>query len=254
MLETIETGYEAKFDFPRRSGPPTRPYLFASVPRTGSTYVSHLLWQSGCLGAPLEYLNFEAAGPYGFAAGNPRSQADLWSKVLTHRTSPNGVFGLKAFPLQLQALQTENPALLHDVMGTILSGLGKTRIVQLRRRDRAAHAVSYARAILSGVWRSEQEQDGRVEPDYSERAMARALRMIDELEGAWSAMCRDLGLRPLVLWYEDVLADPDGAIAAVAAHIGVTLDPASVVAVPAIKRQSQSGAEAWLAQHAQGKG
>ena len=251
MLDAIETGYETKFDFPSRASPPAQTYLFASVPRTGSTYVSHLLWQSGCLGAPLEYLNFEPTGPYGFANTSPQAQSELWSRALVSRTSPNGVFGLKAFPLQLQLLQTQNPPLLAQVMRTMLPGPGRTRMVQLRRRDRTAHAISYARAILSGIWRSEQEGEGRDEPDYSELAMQRTLRMIDEQEGAWTAMCRDLGVKPMVLWYEDVLADPETAVAAVARHVGVALDPAAAVAIPQIRRQSQTGAEAWRSKHAQ---
>jgi LPS sulfotransferase NodH len=212
-----------------------------------------LLWRSGCLGAPLEYLNFEPAGPYGFAAGSARAQAELWRRVLAHRTSPNGVFGLKVFPMQLQALQEENPPLLGEVMRTMLPGPGRTRVVQLRRRDRTAHAISYARAILSGVWRSEQESEGRMEPDYDRRAVERALQMIDHQEGAWAAMSRDLGLAPLMLWYEDVLADPDGAVAAVAGHLGVELDPGAAVDVPEVRRQSRAGADAWLARHAQGR-
>lgn len=254
MLEAIETGYEAKFDFPSRASPPAQTYLFASVPRTGSTFVSHLLWRCGCLGAPLEYLNFEPSGPYGFANTNPRAQAELWNTALGHRTSPNGVFGLKAFPVQLQLLQTQNPPLLAHVMRTMLPGPGRTRIVQLRRRDRTAHAISYARAILSGVWRSEQERERRAEPEYSELAVQRAQRMIDEQEGAWEAMYRDLHLTPLVLWYEDVVADPDAIVAAVSSYIQVSLDPNAIVEVPEITRQSQAGADAWLTQHARKPG
>ena len=54
MLQGLDTGYEGKFDFAPRREPPSRPYLLASVPRTGSTLLSHLLWRTGCLGAPLE--------------------------------------------------------------------------------------------------------------------------------------------------------------------------------------------------------
>ena len=41
------TGYETQFDFSPRETLPELVYLFASVPRTGSTYVSHLLWATG---------------------------------------------------------------------------------------------------------------------------------------------------------------------------------------------------------------
>src|ERR1051325_8501170 len=75
-----------------RARGPQLTYLRASVPRAGSTYFSHLLWRTGCLGAPLEYLNFESAGPYGFASGSAELQRRLWRSVVRRRCSPNGVF------------------------------------------------------------------------------------------------------------------------------------------------------------------
>jgi LPS sulfotransferase NodH len=250
MLEGIETGYEAGFDFPPYAARPPRPYLFASVPRSGSTFVSHLLWQTGCLGAPLEYCNFEETGPYGHASQSPVEQQKLWRTALGRRTSPNGVFGLKGFPVQFEALHRSNPALLADVMRTLFPAPGRGRVVLLRRRDRTAHAISYARAILSGIWRAEQERGGRAEPEYSRIAVERAGRMIEDQEGAWRTMLVDLAIVALELWYEDVLADPDAATKAVAGYLEVEIDPAAAVNVPPIKRQAQKGARDWAARHA----
>ena len=250
MPDGLVTGYEAEFDFPARDRPPELPWLLASVPRSGSTYVSHLLWATGCLGAPLEYLNFEPSGPYGFVADSPAGQIEQWDTVLRRRTSPNGVFGLKAFPLQLEGVHEANPALVDRVMRTLFARGRPARVVQLRRRDRTAHAISYARALLSGIWRKEQEPDDRPEPEYSAEGLSRAARMIDEQEAIWQAMFRDLRADPLVIWYEDVLASPDAGVRAVADHLGVRLDPAAAVTVPEIRRQSQAGARAWAEQHA----
>ena len=252
MLDGVDTGYEDKFDFPLRQQAPERPWLLATVPRSGSTFVSHLLWATGCLGAPLEYLNFEPAGPYGFAANSPARQVELWRSALHRRTSPNGVFGLKAFPLQLEELYAHNPALMTEVMRTLLGSGERARVVELRRRDRAAHAISYARAMLSGIWRKEQEGEGRAEPAYSAVAVERAQRLIEQQEAAWQAMYRDLRIEPLTIWYEDALADPAGAIEEVARYLDVALDPAAAVSVPAIERQSQAGAKAWAERHAEG--
>jgi LPS sulfotransferase NodH len=245
----VETGYEAKFDFPARDTLPERPYLLATVPRSGSTYLSHVLWRTGCLGAPLEYLNFEPAGPYGHANTATAEQNRLWLTALRTRTSPNGVFGLKGFPLQFEALQQGNPPLLAHVMRQVLPPRAEGKVVYLRRRDRTAHAISYARALLSGVWRKEQEHAAMAEPEYSPAAVERASRLIDEQEGAWAAMFADLKLTPLTLWYEDVVEDPAGAVAAVAAHLGVALEAGTEVAIPMVERQSQAGGRAWAAQH-----
>ena len=245
----MDTGYEAKFDFPPREVAPTRPYLLATVPRSGSTFLSHALWRTGSLGAPLEYLNFDPAGPYGHASASRPAQARLWHSALRHRTSPNGVFGLKGFPTQFEALALANPDLLARVMQQILPSRAVSRVVFLRRRDRTAHAISYARAILSGVWRHEQEKAATAEPEYSSVALERADRLIADQESAWQAMFADLRLTPLALWYEDVVADQGGACAAVAEHLGVNLDPRAEVDVPEIRRQSQEGARAWTARH-----
>jgi LPS sulfotransferase NodH len=252
MLPSVETGYEAEFDFPPYPAPPPRPYLLASVPRSGSTFVSHLFWQTGCLGAPLEYCNFEPTGPYGHASRSAAEQLKLWRAALAGRTSPNGVFGLKGFPVQFEALHANNPALLGEVMRTVMPSPERGRVVLLHRRDRTAHAISYARAILSGIWRAEQERGGRAEPEYSRIAVERAATMIESQEGAWRAMLADLRIAPLELWYEDVLAGPAAAIDAVAGYLGVEIDPEAAVEVPPIERQSQQGARDWGRRHLSG--
>lgn len=241
----ILTGYEPQFDFPMRDRPPEKPWLLATVPRTGSTFVSHLLWASGCLGAPLEYLNFVPAGPYGFASQSPAQQIELWRSALHRRTSPNGVFGLKAFPAQFEDLYPTNRMLVDEVMRTLFARGRPASVVHLRRRDTKAHAISYARALLSGIWRKEQEGEDRPEPEYSREALIRAARMIEHQESIWQAMFRDLRVAPLDIWYEDVLEDPEEAKSRVANYLGVEIDPAAAVTVPQIERQSRVGARAW---------
>jgi LPS sulfotransferase NodH len=255
-LDQFDTGYEGKFDFPPRAEGPERTYLLASVPRAGSTYFSHVLWQTGCLGAPLEYLNFEPLGPYGFAAASPAMQQDLWRSVLRRRCSPNGVFGLKAFPPQLEHLQETNASLLHDVLAAMLSRGRPRHVVYLRRRDRAAQVVSYARAWLSGVWRKEQERAAAQTIDYSEEALTAAERGIAYQETSWERMFADLRIEPLTLWHEDVLADPAGATQQVAQYLGVTIDPAAAVEVPPIQKQSPGDAGEWAERfrHSRGAG
>ncbi|TIX50048.1 Stf0 family sulfotransferase [Alteraurantiacibacter aquimixticola] len=251
MLEGITTGYEERFDFPERAWQPQISYLLASVPRAGSTYLSHLLWRTGCLGAPLEYLNFEPAGPYGFAHGDRAKQVQLWQRALVRRTSPNGVFGLKAFPALLHDLQLGNPALVDEVIRFLLGSGSARKVVRLRRREGDAHAISYARATLSGIWRQEQEEGGRPEPAYSAEAVERAAISIEQQEAAWDAMIRDLQITPLVLWFEDVLEDGKGAAEQVVDYLGITIDPKIEVDIPEIRQQSREGAHAWAEAHAQ---
>jgi len=248
MLQGIDTGYEGKFDFPPRCAAPRLTYALSSVPRTGSTYLSHVLWRTGCLGAPLEYLNFDPAGPYFFAATSPDNQDWLWQSVVRRRTSPNGVFGLKCFPSQMQTLQEQNPQLLSQVLSLIFPAGGERRVILLKRRDRDAHAISYARAILSGVWRKEQESSGPTEVAFSAEAVRNARRWLDGQEQAWDSMFQDMRIDPLTLWYEDVVADPKGTVANVAKFLGVAVDPEAAISIPPVERQSETDSRAWARQ------
>lgn len=249
----IETGYEGKFDFPQRVGGPDMTYLLASVPRAGSTYFSHLLWRTGCLGAPLEYLNFLPLSPYGFATASTELQQQLWRSVLRRRCSPNGVFGVKVFTAQLDKLDQDNPALLQDVMATMLPRDRPRHVVYLRRRDKVAQAVSFTRAALTGVWRKEQEDSDPPAIDYSEERLEAAEREVASQEEIWRRMFSDLRIEPLCLWHEDVLADPEAATKQVASYLGVTIDPAAVVEIPAIEKQSKGDASAWIERYARSR-
>ena len=250
-LSQVDTGYEEKFDFPEIEGQPPSTYLLATIPRTGSTYLSHLLWRTGCLGAPLEYLNFEPSGPYSFAAGSPVAQQEIWRSVVRRRTSPNGVFGLKSFQLQLHDLHTTNPPLLSAVLGTLLSPKRPRKVLYLKRRDRIAHVVSYARASISGVWRKEQESGETPEIRYSQDVLDAAARGIDVQEARWEIMFQDLRIESLRIWYEDVLAAPEAVVGQVADYLGVPIDPSAAVQVPAIEKQSAGDTHAWMEEYKQ---
>jgi LPS sulfotransferase NodH len=249
----MDTGYEPRFDFPPGGKSTERFYMIATLPRTGSTWLSHLLWGTGCLGAPLEYLNFDSDGPYAHAANDPEAQQLLWNAALDGRTSPNGVFGIKCFPVQLQALATANPPLLAVVMRALHSGRAPKRVIYLLRRDRVAHTASFARAAMSGVWREEQEAGAHARPDYSKEALESVERGIDLMADIWEAMFRDLKIEPLRLWYEDAVAAPAETVAQVAAWLGVTLDPAAAISVPEVRRQTAPEIDAWARLYAEAK-
>ncbi|MEA3052818.1 MAG: trehalose 2-sulfotransferase [Sphingomonadales bacterium] len=241
-IACFDTGYEAEFDFPSREDPPSLRYMLAAVPRTGSTFLAHLLWRTGCLGAPLEYLDFASEGHQGHLCSSPEAQIESWRVALATRTSPNGVFGFKAFLMQLRELAERNEALL-DM-------LQPSEIVYIMRRDRVAHSVSYARAHLTGIWCHEQSNGANEEVDYSIEALRRAESWIEAQEEQWERLFEKLGVAPLRLWYEDAVARPHEAVEAVARHLGIILDPAASVEVPAVRKQAGDAAGRWARAYA----
>ena len=179
-------------------------------------------------------------------SGSPDLQRRLWRSVLRRRCSPNGVFGLKAFPQQLEQLRRRNLPLLEEVFATILPQGRPRRIIYLRRRDRLAQTASYARASLSGIWRKEQESADAPRIEYSKEALEAAERGIAFQEAAWEQMFAELRIEPLLVWHEDVLADSAGAAEAVANYLEVLVQPQATVDVPPIEKQSEGNSREWV--------
>src|SRR3954466_5530762 len=101
-MHTVAALYSASHDFPRREEGPSNTFMLATIPRSGSTYFAIRLWQTGALGAPMEYLNFPILGRLlkRLRVDLPmdaRSVLKYWKAVKALRTSPNGVFGYKMF-------------------------------------------------------------------------------------------------------------------------------------------------------------
>lgn len=58
VRHVIRTLYDADADFNRFGRAPVGTYMLATLPRSGSIFCAIRLWQTGLLGAPMEYLNF----------------------------------------------------------------------------------------------------------------------------------------------------------------------------------------------------
>lgn len=224
--------YSPDFDLPEFKPRPLLTYMIATIPRTGSTLLSHTLWKTGQLGVPLEYLNFLPASIYPNLRGHPDRQREHWNYVRSHRTTSNGVFGHKVFVQMLAELKRDNPTLLADMKSNY--------IIYLRRRDKGKQARSYARATMTGQWTANQEANGRVE--ISDRAAlaameSEALSWIATQEGVWEAMFRSAGHSPLNLFYEDFADDPSHVAQVIAGYLGIELNPEMELNVPSVRRQ-----------------
>lgn len=124
------------------------------------------------------------------------------------------------------------------------------RIINLRRRDRLAQAVSYARASISGIWRKEQESSAARPIEYSDEAIEAAERGIAFQEAVWEQMFDELGIEPLTIWHEDAVTDGHAVVRSVADYLGVTIDSRSAVQVPPVEKQLEGDSLAWVERYA----
>ena len=232
----------AEYDFPTYAGRP-RPYVIAESPRSGSQLLADLLWRSGQMGAPGEYLNVQYTVPallesFGLGSIEEPGGMEAYLRALARRrTSPNGVFGLKAHFAQLRP-HVERPALRRL--------LRRSRFVWLRRRDVLGQAISYLIALRSGRWRQLRGASGTTQRfAFSTRAVDRALATIVGDERLWEVAFDASGVTPLVVWYEDLVKDPDPVCRAICAMMGVTPAQRFRLGDSPLERQADPVKDEW---------
>ncbi len=218
--------------------PPRCTYALCSSPRSGSTLLSEALTAVG-MGVPIEYLDPTNAMAVAWGRWGCSDLGGYLQALHRHRTSADGVFGLKLHWYQLAAVAgrgTGDGPLLERAAAAFTSIAPGAAVVRVQRRDRRRQALSWLRAERTGCWYTPVGRTPPPVPDVPDAEVdAREHRLAEE-EGCWTALLDRLGIVPLVVTYEDICADRDGVVAAIARHVGCT--PTGPVPPPRLVRQS----------------
>lgn len=222
--------WDDRYDFATFNGSPPHCYLIASTQRSGSYFLSHLLHSSGQMGAPLEYLHPEHAEAWQSQLGADDFPTMI-HKLFERRTSPNGWFGIKAH-------------WDHFEFGR-QSGLDELirfeRFIRIERRDRIAQAVSLALARQTKAWLSMQEQI--CEPEYQDHAIERAMHTLQRHSRNWDAWAAAAGVKPVQVYYEDLVAEPLETVNRILREFGLT--PMTSLPPVATARQASGVNQEW---------
>jgi LPS sulfotransferase NodH len=231
----IPLSYQACRDFPRREEAPVQSYMVATSPRSGSTYFCLLLWRSGVLGAPMEYLNFKSSGGIVERLGGG-SITDYWGELRRLRTSPNGVFGFKIFVGNYVQTLKIHPDLVPHIQSD--------RVIYLRRLDKIAQAVSHLKAIQSGSWFA--GIGARAETKYDFTELLRCYRWAKHQDFLWEKLFSLTASEPLRLTYEEVVENPSSAVERVCSYLGVAGDShAQLNHISLTEPQADSLSQEW---------
>jgi LPS sulfotransferase NodH len=216
--------------------PVRRSILICFVPRSGSTFLCGLLASTGVLGRPWEH--FWAPG------GLAEREAD---DVLAAGTTRNGVFACK-FQLGrwnglLERERRRAPGLSdRRLVERLFPG---PLYVRLRRGDRVAQALSWSRAMQTGLWSTTHEGSG--EPRHDRAEIEGLLELIGWESDDWDGRLAEQGIEPHEVTYEQLLADPWAAVGEVARAAGVELrDDIELRPYAGWERQADALNEAWI--------
>jgi trehalose 2-sulfotransferase len=230
-----------EFDFPPFAGLPPVRYVLASTPRSGSNMLARTLWHTGVAGFAEDYFADEHVLDYferwGFAAGDEESMLERYVQMLmTVRTSPNGVFGVKVHAPGLRHLEID----VHDL-------LLSPQYIWIQRRDRLGQAISYTMAEQTGAWILDGTylplRETVAEPRYSYADIRRHLLLLDHGVTAWEEYFDRRNLSPHVVVYEDLLENYEQCVLGCLKSLGVAAP--GQVPDPGIRRQANETNLAW---------
>lgn len=224
--------FEVENDF--APTPVARHVAICTTPRCGSHFLGHQMRALNCFGYPLEYLN-PGNWPIWERRARRAGATDTLQFIKSVRTGPNGVFSVKLHHEHLEAFVNHESDPL------------RYRFIQLHRRDLVRQAVSFARAQQTGAWISDMPE--RAEARYDRDLIAAKVEAIAEFNAGWRSFLASLGVQPLELFYEDVVADRKGTMRRIAAYLDLELPDASTcedVFQPKAQRASNDPTEAWV--------
>ena len=195
-----------RFDLPATE--PRRRFLFVAEPRSGGSFLAEALRATGAAGVPFEYLNprlIEAWAERFGVSGKPPAERYI-KHLLRHRTTPNGVFMLKALVDQVVPHLKRN-----DILARFFASADKVFVMY--RGDKLAQAVSFYKASVSDAWNSQDRFEGYDDPErfpFDAVAISQFLRALfgyeRQLDGvvAWA---RKRGKPVEIFLYEKIDAD-----------------------------------------------
>ena len=191
------------------SDPADRGYAICTSGRSGSNLLCQYLSSTGMLGNPLEYFNGSGRRLLGYPEypDEPSRQIDC---ILTAGATPNGIYGLKVFPAQVELVEK-------SIRWTeMLPGL---KFVLLKRRDILGQALSAVRASQTEQWRASMPAQGPA--TYNGAQIYERLQFAVRDYAWWNIFFASKATVPTIIVYEDLLADPQSAVDQVADLFGL---------------------------------
>lgn len=201
------------------------------TPRTGSELLCSALELTGVCGRPQELFRQYGTSEY-LRRYRVKNYSRWLERIYKMGSSTNGVFGVKVGmyePFFGELVTTvgktlppgRRPPTRHGVMERVFPGL---RYIWITRRNKVRQAVSWWKAIQTGVWHVSGRGGSKAtrKPTYSFLSVDRLYQECVMREAGWQEYFSEAGIIPLTVVYEDFVASYKETVAAVLEHVGVT--------------------------------
>jgi LPS sulfotransferase NodH len=172
-----------------------------------------LLAQNG-LGDPKEHLNPEASA-FALAIAR-RVSTERYLDWARGRDTMNGWFGTKIMSHWLPMVNAACDTPGYRIADTLQHLIPDARYIMLKRRDIVGAAVSLTLSSKSEKWQEPAPTDLPVYPEE----IHDDLMWLRLCESEWDQIFMDLGIEPLMVYYEDMVSSPSESISSILEHLG----------------------------------
>lgn len=228
---------DQRFDLPGPV-PLQKSYIVASTPCCGSAFLCTRLWATGVLGAPAQYFGYQKQiGTEMMERLQASSAADYLGKLLSRRTTRNGVFGMSLeFSDFDEALRR---------FSGMLDALPSLTFIYLDRQDLLAQAAFMAKSAQTDATSAQQGRSAGLR--YDRDLISKWLGRIERQKIEWMRWFAANGIVPFVVAYETLIADAAGAVRSVIDHLGVENDERQKLRIALAEKPSDRVSERWAA-------
>ena len=237
---------------PKRS--PLQPhtsYLICGTPRSGSFLLCEALKNTGLAGTPEEY----------FWRGDELAWRERWgvatyaeyvAAAIRQGTTGNGMFGAKVmwgywhdFTGKLRTVEGNESLPVPEILARTFPRL---HYIHMTRRDRVRQAVSFSKAIQTGIWASygEEPEEPRREPVFDFEQIDHLVREVEAHDAAWRAYFAEAGVEPLMVVYEDLVPTYEQTALHVLDYLGIAAPPNLQFGERRMTRQADGVTEEWV--------
>ncbi|MBC8230176.1 hypothetical protein H8E77_11565 [bacterium] len=227
-------------------------YIIGATPRSGSFLLCEALINTGVVGGPGEY--FWRGNEEGFRERwGVSDYSDYVQAAIRQGSTDNGVFGVKIMRNYLDDILTKMRALPqfcdrdlkpHVIFAELFPNI---HYIWITRRDKVRQAISFEKAIQSGIWARPRKDPSQLEKplEYRSDAIASHLKSIVLDESLWNGFFEKAGVTPHVVVYEHLAKHYEDTARSVLAYLDVP-EPDPLMSKPRyMQRQSDALSEKW---------
>ena len=225
--------------------------MVCAIARTGSNLLCDGLHATRRAGRGQQYFlpKFEGdlGGKYGLDA--QQDFAGYVRGVMEASSFGNRVFSFKIMAWYLQTflnrLRATGAFGEGSDLGVLQSAFPRLEFVQILRRNKLQQAISKARAMQTGLWKIQEGNEARREPEFDAALISKCLDDVRKDEAVWTEFFAREKVTPFPVLYEDLCANYEGVIRSVLDFLKIKLPRDASIAPPRTIRQSDAVSAEW---------